>query len=31
MPKKLAQEEFIERCKKKHNNYYSYDKQFILV
>ena len=26
MPKKLSQEEFIERCKKKHNNYYSYDK-----
>lgn len=26
MPKKLSQEEFIERCKKKHNSYYSYDK-----
>lgn len=26
MPKKLSQEEFIKRCKKKHNNYYSYDK-----
>ena len=26
MPKKLLQEEFIERCKKKHNGYYSYDK-----
>ena len=24
--KKLLQEEFIERCKKKHNGYYSYDK-----
>lgn len=26
MPKKLSQEEFIERCKKKHNGYYNYDK-----